>query len=172
MIGTLNQLKESQLPEDITQITLPPSTPQTVFTPPSGQIPSSNNLTKRYSLNSPDPLRELVLCSKNGNSDPEKLNHLAVQAANLQNTEEVSTKPPSSGVKTIAGVFTGTENLVKKVEENIKKRFTALDPSDSDEFGGIIKIRLIIIGILYLVFKNRYAFIGKNITITPSKIGR
>ncbi|KAF5276287.1 hypothetical protein FQA39_LY06636 [Lamprigera yunnana] len=79
-----------------------------------------------------DPLHELVLGSKN--FEPEKLNHLAVQAANLTSTEEISSKPPTSGAKVIAGMFTGTETLVKKVE-NIKKKFAALDPSDSEEFG-------------------------------------
>ncbi|KAB0794778.1 hypothetical protein PPYR_11617 [Photinus pyralis] len=82
-----------------------------------------------------DPLRELVLCSKNYEAEPEKLNHLAVQAANLSVTEEITLKPPAaSGVQAIAGIFTGTDTLLKTVE-TIKKRFVALDPSDSEEFG-------------------------------------
>lgn len=85
-----------------------------------------------------DPLRELVLCSKNEQCEPNKLNDLAVKAANLQQTEEISAKP-APNAKSLAGIFAGTETIVKKVEETIKKKYVALEPSDSEGFGGIRK---------------------------------
>lgn len=79
-----------------------------------------------------DPFRELVL-SKN-DTDPDKLRHLADRAANLNDIEEIPLKPPTT-VKSIAGIFTGTDTFVKKVEETIKKKYAALEPSDSEGYG-------------------------------------
>ncbi|KAF5290002.1 hypothetical protein FQR65_LT11668 [Abscondita terminalis] len=116
-------------------VTLKPATK--VEPPIVNEIPTiqcNPPTTTDDSLTATDPLRELVLCSKNYETEPEKLNHLAVQAANLTATEEISSKPSSSSAKVLAGIFAGTETFVKKVE-TIKKKFAALEPSDSEEFG-------------------------------------
>lgn len=84
-----------------------------------------------------DPLRELVLCSNDKNVDPEKLKFLAQSAANLVNDDELNPQAQGSkSMKTLAGIFAGTETFVKKVEENLTKKYAALEPSDSDGFGG------------------------------------
>lgn len=80
-----------------------------------------------------DPLRELVLSSKH-TTDPNALREIANRAANLQNVEEVPLRPATT-VKSIAGIFTGTDTFVKKVEETIKKKYAALEPSDSEGYG-------------------------------------
>lgn len=41
-------------------------------------------------------------------------------------------------MKSLAGIFAGTETFVRKVEETIKKKYVALEPSDSEGFGGNI----------------------------------
>lgn len=81
-----------------------------------------------------DPFRELVLCKTN--TDPDKLKHLADRAANLNNIEEIPLKPATT-VKSIAGIFAGTDTFVKKVEETIKKKYAALEPSDSEGYGEV-----------------------------------
>lgn len=81
-----------------------------------------------------DPLRDLVLCSKNKDCEPTKLNALATKAANLETLNE--TAKPSTTMKSLAGIFAGTETFVRKVEETIKKKYAALEPSDSEGFGG------------------------------------
>lgn len=83
-----------------------------------------------------DPLRELVLCSRD-KCETEKLQDLAVKAANISNAQEITLKPNIS-VKNVAGIFAGTGAFVKKVEQTIKKKYSTLDPSDSDGFGGKI----------------------------------
>ncbi|KAK5644509.1 hypothetical protein RI129_005809 [Pyrocoelia pectoralis] len=115
------QVRISNQPQgpSVTQQTIPSQCPPSILT---------NDIATT------DPLRELVLCSKNYEAEPEKLNHLAVQAANLSVTEEITLKPSPSGVQALAGIFTGTDTLLKTVG-TIKKRFVALDPSDSEEFG-------------------------------------
>ncbi|XP_066138980.1 uncharacterized protein iav [Euwallacea fornicatus] len=89
-----------------------------------------------------DPLRELVIESID-NKNPERLNVLANQAANLSTKEELDlsqqNKPTTSSVKNLAGIFTGTDNFVKKVGEKVKKKkYSVLEGSDSDGFGEII----------------------------------
>nr|XP_015838709.1 PREDICTED: uncharacterized protein LOC658747 isoform X2 [Tribolium castaneum] len=84
-----------------------------------------------------DPFRELVINANDSNCDPEKLKMLALSAANLKDVEELSVaKPQTKSVKSLAGIFAGTETFVRKVEETIKKKYAALDPSDSEGFGG------------------------------------
>jgi transient receptor potential cation channel subfamily V protein 6 len=84
-----------------------------------------------------DPFRELVINSNNSNFDPEQLKVLALSAANLENIEETTiAKQQTKSVKSLAGIFAGTETFVRKVEETIKKKYAALDPSDSEGFGG------------------------------------
>lgn len=78
-----------------------------------------------------DPLRLLVIHSDNPNCDPEILYQLAYAAANLRGIEKVSTKR-EDGVKAFAGIFSGTEELVRQVEQTIRKTYSILDPSDSD----------------------------------------
>ncbi|XP_057656307.1 uncharacterized protein LOC130893886 [Diorhabda carinulata] len=101
----------------------------------------NSNLLQQIPINSPkveDPLRELVLCEEK-DADPEKLKFLALSAANLVKEEpspKQSSQSTSINVKALAGIFVGTETLIKKVEENLKKKFAALDPSDSEGFGG------------------------------------
>lgn len=65
-----------------------------------------------------------------------KLNALATKAANIE-TEIIK---PSTTIKSLAGIFAGTETFVRKVEETIKKKYVALEPSDSEGFGGNDKI--------------------------------
>lgn len=76
-----------------------------------------------------DPLRELVLCK---DCEPTTLNALASKAANI----EIEAAKPSTTIKSLAGIFAGTETFVRKVEETIKKKYVALDPSDSEGIGG------------------------------------
>lgn len=78
-----------------------------------------------------DPLRDLVLCK---DCEPMKLNALATKAANIDALTE--TTKPSTTIKSLAGIFAGTETFVRKVEETIKKKYVALEPSDSEGFGG------------------------------------
>ncbi|XP_044754337.1 uncharacterized protein LOC123313493 [Coccinella septempunctata] len=82
-----------------------------------------------------DPLRLLVIYSEDSKCDPEILKQLAFAAANLKDIEKVSAKR-EAGVKVLAGIFAGTEEFVKKVEQTMKKTYSILDPSDSDGIGG------------------------------------
>lgn len=75
-----------------------------------------------------------MLCSKNKDCEPTKLNALATKAANLETVGD--TPKPSTTIKSLAGIFAGTETFVRKVEETLKKKYAALDPSDSEGFGG------------------------------------
>lgn len=85
-----------------------------------------------------DPFRELVIKASDTDCDPVKLKSLALSAANLHDVEElVINKPQTKSVKSLAGIFSGTETFVRKVEETIKKKYAALDPSDSEGFGGL-----------------------------------
>lgn len=106
----------------------------------------ASNLSK-VSVETEDPLRELVLCSKNESCERNRLNALAARAANLSAAEEVVSKPGTS-MKSLAGIFAGTETFVRKVEETIKKKYTALDPSDSEGVGGKS-----ICNVLWLIFE-------------------
>ena len=118
MIGTVTQLTDSQ-----------------------GHIATTKNTKKDDGVkatSSEDPFRELVINSNDSNCDPEKLKMLALSAADLRDVEEVSiSKQQPKSVKSLAGIFAGTETFVRKVEETIKKKYAALDPSDSEGFGGI-----------------------------------
>ncbi|KAK9890859.1 hypothetical protein WA026_012204 [Henosepilachna vigintioctopunctata] len=81
-----------------------------------------------------DAFRQLVIYSENPNADPETLKQLASAAANLEGIEEVTKQGQTTkGVKALAGIFAGTEEFVKKVEETVKKKYAALEPSDSDD---------------------------------------
>ncbi|KAL1514086.1 hypothetical protein ABEB36_003405 [Hypothenemus hampei] len=87
-----------------------------------------------------DPLRDLVLESMDTNN-PERLNTLAIQAANLPHTDEISLpneNKATPSVKNLAGIFAGTDNFVKKMEEKVKKKYTALECSDSDGLGDVL----------------------------------
>uniref|UniRef100_A0A6P7H5H1 Uncharacterized protein LOC114346401 n=1 Tax=Diabrotica virgifera virgifera TaxID=50390 RepID=A0A6P7H5H1_DIAVI len=128
MMGALTQLTDSQcLPQ------ISPSTPKPV---------AESKFCQSLAANCPkieDPLRELVLCDEK-DADPEKLKFLALSAANLakeevHNQSQVQSQPSGVNVKTLAGIFAGTETLIKKVEENLKKTLAVLDPSDSEGFG-------------------------------------
>lgn len=119
VFGTFTQLTDSKADSNIPQSNL-----------------FSNTLTKTYMEElepMEDPFRELVMSKTN--TDPEKLKNLASKAANLQNIEEIRLKPATT-VKSIAGIFSGTDTFVKKVEETIKKKYAALEPSDSEGYGG------------------------------------
>ncbi|XP_017777192.1 PREDICTED: uncharacterized protein LOC108563119 [Nicrophorus vespilloides] len=85
---------------------------------------------------STDPLRDLVLYSRS--ESPAFLNDLADRAANLPDFEENVQNVPSAvpNVKSLAGIFAGTESIVKRVEVTVKK-YAALDPSDSEGFGDL-----------------------------------
>ncbi|XP_074036359.1 transient receptor potential cation channel subfamily V iav [Leptinotarsa decemlineata] len=127
MIGALSQLTESQgFTEPIRNIQK-----QTEFF----EVSANQHLNSLVKVE--DPLRELVLCSNEKDVDPEKLKFLALSAANLVKEEEAKKNKGqvTKSVKALAGIFTGTENFVKKVEENLKKKYAALEPSDSDGFG-------------------------------------
>lgn len=85
-----------------------------------------------------DPLRDLVLESLAQNN-PARLSVLAAQAANLPDTEEIVSCPSTAttSVKNLAGIFAGTGNFVKKIEEKVKKKkYAVLECSDSESFGG------------------------------------
>lgn len=116
MLGTLNQLTASQ----------------TFGAPPP--------ITHFQQVNSTvDPLRELVLeSSSNGN--PDKLTTLALQAADLSSAEVIMPQPnkAATSVKNLAGIFAGTDGFVKKIERKVKKKYSALECSDSEGFGGEI----------------------------------
>ncbi|KAJ8985014.1 hypothetical protein NQ317_016925 [Molorchus minor] len=112
------------------------------FTEPSATIknavPSSLSFPiQSHPVEIDDPLRELVLCSIDKDADPEKLKFLALSAANLAKEKEImeNEKNIPKSVKSLAGIFTGTETFVKKVEENIRKKYAALEPSDSEGLG-------------------------------------
>lgn len=85
-----------------------------------------------------DPLRELVLCSKNYDCEPERLNDLATQAANLHRAEEAAAPGmPKPGFQMLAGIFADTEETIKSIGSRMKKAsYSALDTSDCDEFLG------------------------------------
>ncbi|CAG9772874.1 unnamed protein product [Ceutorhynchus assimilis] len=88
-----------------------------------------------------DPLRDLVLESLQQENNSERLNTLAFQAANLPQTEEIvlgSDSKAVPSVKNLAGIFTGTDNFVKKMEEKVKKKYSVLECSDSEGFGDVI----------------------------------
>lgn len=82
-----------------------------------------------------DPLRLLVIYSEDPKCDAEVLKQLAFAAANLSGIDKVSTKR-EVGVKVLAGIFAGTEEFVRKVEQTVKNTYSILDPSDSDGIGG------------------------------------
>lgn len=123
MYDALSQLSDSQLllqKSPTIQITLP-----------------MTNEVNKFPDKIEDPLRELVLYSNDENADPEKLKYLALSAANL--VTEVA-GPSSNSVprnmKSLAGIFAGTGNFIRNVEENIAKKYSALDPSENEGFGG------------------------------------
>lgn len=117
LFGTYTQLADSQVPN--------------TYKP----IPSSaQNIQPNQTTEFDDPLRRLVICERN--IEEETLKELANQAANLQQTEEISVKQNVS-VKNLAGIFAGTDTFVKKVEENIKKKYAAFDSTDSEGCGEV-----------------------------------
>lgn len=171
MFGALTQLTDSQgfiqtqtvaKPQVVTQM------PQLVTQKP---CPPSNKFAPT-AIKVDDPLRELVLCSSDKDADPEKLKFLALSAANLVKEEEnaVSFTQASRSVKSLAGIFTGTETFVKKMEENLKKKYSALEPSDSEWFGGNNNILMCKIGNYFFLMCYRRAIIGKNFKDKASKI--
>ena len=82
-----------------------------------------------------DPLRDLVLQSKNSQQN-DVLNELAVKAASLTtNSEEILVKSKIS-VKNVSGLLAGTDAFIKKIEETITKTCPTLNHSDSDGFRG------------------------------------
>lgn len=129
MFGALSQLTESQ-----------------GFTPNPPNLTFSQTLTVQVSNNFPtkvdDPLRELVLYSNDEEADPEKLKFLALSAANLVTDGADKSNVVSKNMKAFAGIFSGTGTFLKNVEENITKKYSALDPSDSEGFGGMYFITL------------------------------
>lgn len=136
MFGALTQLTDSQSFIQTQNVTAPQLVTQkceTITQKPCA--PSDKFVTNLIKIE--DPLRELVLCSSDKDADPEKLKFLALSAANLVKEENsVTFSQASKSVKGLAGIFTGTETFVKKMEENLKKKYSALEPSDSDWFGG------------------------------------
>lgn len=119
--------------------------------PPSDAVNNRLKITTRHedggaqqggiSIVVPDPFRDLVINSHDSNFDPEQLKLLAISAASLNTTDVMQGNAKASSstksVKTLAGIFSGTETFVRKVEETlIKKKYAALDPSDSEPFGG------------------------------------
>lgn len=121
MLGALSALSESQKFSE----KLPNS-----FTNPISEVQSI------LSVEVNDPLRELVLYSNNEDADPEKLKFLALSAANLVSDTDKSPHLTSKNMKVITGMFTGTGIFMKNVEENSSKKYSALEPSDSEGFGG------------------------------------
>lgn len=138
MFGALTKLADSQA------ITGAPGTHKpstTAAVPAAVTLPSGTTVTTVNELLGPyeDPLRELVLYSHKKHGTKEKMNELAQQAANLQNCEVITQKSEIS-IPNLAGIFTGTETFIKKVEETIKKKSPLIDASDSDNIGKYKKI--------------------------------
>lgn len=124
MFGALSQLTESQ---GFSQ--KPPNmfVAQTV----------SNEVKQSLAVEVNDPLRELVLYSNNEDADPQRLKFLADSAANLVSEEtEKSSNSTSKNMKVLTGIFAGTGTFIKNVETNISKKYSVLEPSDSEEFRG------------------------------------
>lgn len=96
-------------------------------------VPISTEISILPNIETDDPLRDLVILSND--CEPTKLNALATKAANIEAQAEPK---PSTTIKSLAGIFAGTETFVRKVEETIKKKYVALEPSDSEGFGGKI----------------------------------
>ncbi|XP_050296208.1 uncharacterized protein LOC126736052 isoform X2 [Anthonomus grandis grandis] len=123
MLGTLNQLGvQAALGPDI------------VGSLPIVQVANALNMPTS------DPLRELVLESISPTGNPERMMALAMQAANLPPAEDVvgGHEPKAvPSVKNLAGIFAGTDNFVKKMEEKVKKHYLFLECSDSDGLGEI-----------------------------------
>lgn len=101
------------------------------------KVPVIPCTVSKPNIDSDDPLRDLVLCSNDKSKECEstKLNALAVKAANLTVADELQVKPTTT-IKSLAGIFAGTETFVRKVEETVKKKYAALDPTDSEGIGG------------------------------------
>ncbi|KAH1012632.1 hypothetical protein HUJ05_011759 [Dendroctonus ponderosae] len=121
MLGTLGQLSASQAVRD------PPRSPK-----PNQAGP--NMIQQPFT----DPLRTLVLESL-VETNSARLSVLAAQAANLPDTAEIVSCPntATTSVKNLAGIFAGTGNFVKKIEEKVKKKkYAVLECSDSESFGG------------------------------------
>lgn len=136
MMNTLSKLTESQVPV----------------------IPNSASVEIKVT-NPEDPFRELVINEQNGDCDPEKLKFLALSAASLKHSEEIPVvKEQTKSVKNLAGIFAGTETFVRKIEETVKKKYSALDPSDSEGFGGVFFTISAHISPIFC----RSAFIGKS----------
>lgn len=159
MFGALSQLAESQ---GFSQ------KPPTIC---AGQ-PIPTIVSVDYPPKVEDPLRELVLYSNDKNADPEKLKFLALSAANLVTDASNIPSSPSNlvpkNMKTLAGIFSGTGAFIKTMEENISKKYSALEPSDSDGFGGATNLRKNIVILSLCCFRSTN--IGENITHTKSKI--
>lgn len=125
MFGALSQLAESQ---GFSQ------KPSSTFMHQT----AANEVKQQFSLEVKDPLRELVLYSNNEDADPQKLKFLADSAANLvAEVADQSSNTTSKNMKVLTGIFAGTGTFIKNVESNISKKYSALEPSDSEEFGGM-----------------------------------
>lgn len=124
MLGALSQLTESQ------------GFSQKISNVACGQ-PVHSEIIPKLNIKVDDPLRELVLYSNNADADPEKLKFLAVSAANLATEELDNTfNKMTKNMKVLTGIFAGTEAFIKNVEDNISKKYSALEPSDNEGFGG------------------------------------
>ncbi|KAF7280410.1 hypothetical protein GWI33_006076 [Rhynchophorus ferrugineus] len=129
MLSTLSQITASQAHNDISVTT------KSLSTLPI-HLPGESNVTAIPQ----DPLRDLVLQSLDQPKNPDDLKTLAIQAANMpENVEVISAQnKATSSVKNLAGIFTGTDTFIKKVEEKMKKKYSVLDTSDCEGFGEVV----------------------------------
>lgn len=142
MFGALTKLADSQAITGVSTSAPGTHKPSAAAAVPAAvTLPSGTTVTTVNELLAPyeDPLRELVLYSHKKHGSKEKMNELAHQAANLQNCEVITQKSEIS-IPNLAGIFTGTETFIKKVEETIKKKSPLIDASDSDNIGKYKKI--------------------------------
>lgn len=148
MFGALTQLADSQgldrpgcgpfptkTPIPTPQVAIMPAAPKITATPAPISITNKQVLDLFV-----DPIRELVLNGLKRNSDPLKLQEFANQAANIQNFEIIQSQKTEIQVSNLAGLFSGADNYVRKVEETVKKKSPLIDPSDSDSMGNIVQL--------------------------------
>lgn len=109
---------------------------QTVTRPISMITSTTNILPNKQMLDMfVDPMRELIHQSINKTCDPNLLLNYANQATNLQNFEIIPIQKCEASISNLAGVFAGTEAVVKKLEVTVKRKSSFMDASDSDNMG-------------------------------------
>lgn len=121
------------VPATITTAAIPTVTRPISMVTPTTSIPPNKQVLDMYV----DPMRELILQSITQTCDLNILMKYANQATNLQNFEIIPIQKCEASISNLAGVFAGTEALVKKVELTVKRKSSFMDASDSDNMGKV-----------------------------------